>query len=231
MSTSLRPLNIGNPHRAACWLVFGVLVAFGFCIGASMGAYPGGTHFDARSAGYDFWANFWCDALRNPAINGVPNGRGARLATIALWVLSSGLIPFWGVAASLSTPGRRGLGLAIQVLGVTAMLGMMGVTLLPSNEYPMLHGWLVLIAGPPGIAATALCIVAGATSPRVPRSVTWLGAAALVLALSNFVQYARQFWLGVPGWALLPAVQKVATALFLGWVAALCAIAFTRRWR
>ncbi|MGC4087475.1 MAG: hypothetical protein QM756_06210 [Polyangiaceae bacterium] len=62
MSNLSRSARVENPHRAACWLVFVVLVVFAFSIGGSMGAYPGGTHFNARSAGYDF-AKFRCDAL------------------------------------------------------------------------------------------------------------------------------------------------------------------------
>ena len=194
-----------------------------------MGAYPGGTHFNRHSEGYAFWSNFWCDALRNPAINGAANARGARLATLSLWILSSGLIPFWGVAATVCAGKQRRLGFLILLLGVVAMLGMMGVTLLPSSRYPALHGSLVLVAGPPGILATALCVWAGLASPRVSRWVSGLGILALVLALGNFVQYARQFWFGVESWPLLPALQKVATALFLAWVCAVSAIAFTGR--
>lgn len=211
--------------------MFTVLVLFAFSLGGAMGAYPGGSYFDAHSPGYDLWHNFWCDALRNPALNGAPNARGARFATIALWVLSSGLMPFWGVAAALSAGRRAGLRSSIQLLGVVAMLGMMAVTLLPSNEFPVLHGTLVLVAGPPGILATLLCLLASRRSARIPALVTWLGTAALSLALCNFVQYAREFWLGATPWPLLPALQKVATALFLSWVVAICAIAFGARRR
>ncbi|MGC4087476.1 MAG: hypothetical protein QM756_06215, partial [Polyangiaceae bacterium] len=76
-------------------------------------------------------------------------------------MLSSGLIPFWGVAAALAAPRQPVVRGFIQVLGVGAMLGMMGVTLLPSNEFPVLHGSLVLVAGPPGILATTLCLASG----------------------------------------------------------------------
>jgi hypothetical protein len=220
-------LPASNPHRAACWLVFAVLVLFAFTVSGAMAAYPGGTFFDPDRQGYDFWRNFWCDALRDPALNGAPNAHGARLATIALWVLSSGLMPFWSIAAALYAGRRRPLRRAIAVLGVAAMLGMMGVTLLPSNQFPLLHGSLALIAGPPAFVAMLLCLLSSRGSPRVPARVTWLGAAALLFALGNFVEYGREFWLGVRPWPLLPALQKLVTILFLGWVTALCAIAFS----
>lgn len=220
-----------NPHRLACLWVFGVLVVFAFTLGGAIRAYPGGTFYDAHRAGFDFWSNFWCDALRNPALNGTPNPRGARLATIALWVLSAGLIPFWGIAASLAAEQRPALRRAIQALGVLAMLGMMAVTLLPSDAFPRIHGSLVLVAGPPGLLATTLFIAASRTARRVPSIVHSLAGLALVLAVLTLAQYGREYWLHETQWELLPALQKGVSVFFLGWVIATCAVAFSRQSR
>jgi hypothetical protein len=217
-----------NPWQGSAAMVCGVLVLFSFAIGAAMGAYPGGTFFDANRVGYDFWDNFWCDALRNPALNGLGNARGARMASIALWVLSAGLLPFWGMAAELCLPtsqfpnsGARAL---IRWLGMGAMLGMMGVTLVPSNHFPFLHGFLVTVVGPMGILATWIAVAKGRASPRVPALASLLGTLALLMALVNLTQYARQFWLEAEPSPLLPGIQKLATLFFLSWVLALSAI-------
>jgi hypothetical protein len=214
-------------------MVCGVLVLFSFAIGAAMGAYPGGTFLDPDRVGYDFWDNFWCDALRNPALNGLPNVRGARMASIALWVLSAGLLPFWGLAAELSVPtslsatsNARG---AIRWLGTGAMLGMMAVTLVPSDRFPFLHGFLVTVTGPMGILAAWLAVAKGRASPRIPSFATLLGTLALLMAIVNLAQYARQFWLSAEPSPHLPGIQKLASLFFLSWVVTLSSVALSGR--
>lgn len=212
-------------------MAFVVLVLFSFAIGAAMGGYPGGTHWNPDSVGYDFWANFWCDALRNPALNGASNVRGARMASIAMWVLSAGLIPFWGLCGNLAVPREvaaksfaRGV---IQWFGVLAMLGMMAITLLPSDVYPHVHGVVVTSAGPLGLLAAMLAVIYGLASPRLPRTTSLLGALAIAGALTNLVQYCREFWLRAPSSPYLPGIQKLATLAFLAWVVAVSACAFS----
>jgi hypothetical protein len=221
-----------NPWQGSAAMVCGVLVLFSFAIGAAMGAYPGGTHLDPNQTGYDFWNNFWCDALRNPALNGTPNARGARMASIAMWVLSAGMLPFWGMAADLSVPpaaSPNAARAAIRWLGTCAMLGMMCVTLLPSDQHPFVHGFLVTVAGPMGIFAAALAVQKGRSSLRVPSIAAPLGGLALLTAFGNLLQYARQFWFNSAPWPLLPALQKVATFFFLSWVVTLTAAALSGR--
>lgn len=214
-------------------MAFAVLVLFAFAIGSAIGAYPGGSFFDRDHVGYDFWSNFWCDALRNPALNGAPNGRGARMATIAMWVLGCGLLPFWGVLAKLAVPPERerrsGMRFAIEALGIVAMVGLLAVTLLPSNRYPFVHGLLVTSAGPLGLLATALAIVKGWSSPTLPRVVSVIGAVAFALVLVNLVEYAREFWLHAPLAPELPVLQKVASLAFLVWVVAVSAVGYSGR--
>ena len=45
-----------------------------------MAEYPGGTGWDARSNGNDFWLNYLCDLERTVAINGQPNAIGSVMA-------------------------------------------------------------------------------------------------------------------------------------------------------
>lgn len=226
-------------------MTFVVLVLFCFAIGAAIGAYPGGTHFDHTRSGYDFLHNFWCDTLRNPALNGAANARGARMTSMAMWILSSGLLPFWGIAAELAAPRFVGKGRAtgnddpaatstlsretIRWLGMLAMVGMMGVTLVPSDRYQFWHGLSVTLAGPCGWVAAWLAIMKSWSSPHVPRAVGWLGALALAAALVNIAEYAREFWWGAASHPALPAIQKLATLAFLGWVLAIAALGFSGR--
>lgn len=221
-----------NPARAACWVVFAVLVGFAFALGAAAGAYPGGTYFNRSSSGFDWFTNFWCDALQNPALNGAPNGRGAKYAAIALWVLSSGLLPFWGVAAGLVLPhrrGYRGARLQIVLLGVGATLGLMALTLLPSNQHRLAHGIVACIAGPLGITAAALVVFTGWVMGSLPKWMTFLGAAMLAAALANLLQYTREIWFGSASNSWLPSIQKLATLLFVFWVTSLTSLAFSGR--
>jgi hypothetical protein len=212
------------------------LLLFSFLMGGAIGAYPGGTPFDSESIGYAFWHNFWCDALRDPALGGAANARGARLATFALWVLGVGLLPFWDLMADLVAETSNDLqgrvfGWGIRFFGLGGTFGMLGVALVPSHRYPFLHGLLVTLAGPAGLSAAALAVVAGLRSRRVPAVASVLGVFALLFGLANLVQYARQFWLSAPSSTLLPGIQKVASLFFFGWVATTAAATGLRRRR
>jgi hypothetical protein len=204
--------------------VFYSLLLFAFLMGGAIGAYPGGTPFDPAHPGYSFWYNFWCDALRDPALGGQSNARGARLATFALWVLGVGLLPFWDLMADLVAESSRDLqgrifGWGIRFFGLGGTFGMLGVALVPSDRFPFLHGLLITLAGPAGLSAAALAVVAGLRSRRVPAAASALGVLALVFGFANLAQYARQFWLTAPSSTLLPGIQKLASLFFFAWVA------------
>ncbi len=227
---SFRPAAELRPYRIPSLVAFGALCLFAFSIAGAVANYPGGTAFAPAHTGYDFWRNFWCDALRNPALNGAANQRGARLAGIALWTLGAGLLPFWRVAAHVSAPARAsGLRAAIALGGIAGMAGLMGIVLLPSDRFPQAHGMLVTAAGPSGLLAAALAVGAGAAYRRVPAVLTLLGVTTLLLAAANLVQYSRQFWLQAPSSELLPLIQKLGSLSFLAWVVSIASLGFTRR--
>lgn len=216
-------------HRGASLMTFAALVLFSLSFAGALAAYPGGTSFLGAQRGYAFWTNFWCDALHHPALNGLPNQRGARLASIAIWTLGAGLVPFWRVAAHVCVPPRavaaRGV---VQLGGTLGMLGLMGVVLVPSNRFPWLHGVFVTITGPCGILAATLAILSAWRYRRVASWLSAVGLAALILAALSLAQYARQVWFHAPPTWLLPFAQKLATFLFLGWVVSVASIGFTR---
>ncbi|HET9955461.1 MAG TPA: hypothetical protein VFQ61_13190 [Polyangiaceae bacterium] len=204
-------------------IVLGSLVLFAFGIGGAMAAYPGGTHLDPRTHGYDFTGNFWCDMLRDPALNGSPNSQGAGLAALSLWIIGAGLLPFWGILAeSCSERGSKSwLRPTIRVLGISGSFGLMLVALLPSDRFPIWHGLAVTIGGTSGVVAAAVAIVASVVNGSGPRYAARLGALTLGAAVANLVQYARQIWFDASYVALLPALQKIASLCFFLWVATL----------
>jgi hypothetical protein len=219
-------------ERAACWTVFGGLTLFAFAMGGAIGAYPGGTQFDRTARGFSFWSNFWCDALRNPSLNGALNARGARCATLALWALGLGLLPYWRLLAAVAVGPPTPLALRfrrlIRGLGKLGTLGMMGVALVPSDRFPLLHAVFVSVAAPSGILAAALATWAGWTLERVPRAASLLGGAALFFAIASLLEYERELWWVTHAAPLLPVIQKVATLSFIGWVIAVSATSYAR---
>lgn len=188
-----------------------------------MAFYPGGSYFDAEHPGYDFWLNFWCDLMRDPALNGEPNRTAPLLAQVAMWALGAGLVGFFSTLAKLSGRSPRTQS-AIRWLGIIGVLGMLGVALLPSSRFPVLHGVLVTTAGPAGISAAVFAFIAGWRAGAMTQTAIWLGVATLVLAVLNVGQYAQEFYFDVPSSPLLPAVQKLATLSLLGWMLAVARI-------
>lgn len=198
----------------------GVALFCGFML-AAMRVYPGGTAFDRTTRGHSFWSNFWCDLRHSVALSGVPNHEASLLAAIGFFSLVVGLLPFWRLLAE-ETQATPRMQRTIWRLGVLGSCGMALVMLMPSDHFPRLHGTLVTLAGPCGITAAVLGTLEGFRSRSLPALVNLLGLCMLVAALANLTQYARQFWLHTPASELLPAIQKLATALFLSWVVAIC---------
>lgn len=216
-------------QRTASLMVFATLALFAFSMAGALANYPGGSAISPKHLGYSFIDNFWCDALRDPALNGLPNPRGARLASIAIWTLGAGLIPFWQVAAQICLPRARArLRGVVQIAGALGMLGLMGIVLVPSDRFPLSHGVLVTIAGPCGLIAGVVTLTQAARHRRVPAWMTALGTGALLFAFLAIAQYARQFWWHSPPAQLLPLTQKLSTILFLAWVVSVTSLGFVQ---
>ena len=207
------------PVRRAPAVLLACVVAFVALQAAAMALYPGGTWWDATTRGARFWQNFLCDLEWNPALNGEPNPVGSRVAQASMLVLVAGFVPFWWLAPRLFA-ARRGLGAAVRALGLASVAGMAAVVLMPSDCFGALHGVAVVVAGIPGLSA-ALLATAGMLLPGAPahaRAAGVTGAAMLAFALLDFALYVRTMTHGGPGPLLLPAAQKVAVVLLLGWM-------------
>jgi hypothetical protein len=204
--------------RAARAAILGAVAAFAALEGTAMAIYSGGTTWDAHTAGYRFWQNYLCDLLRQRALDGAPNAVGARLASAAMLVILLGLVSFW-IAFPRVVPGSI-LARAARVLGLTSVAGVVAVVLLPSDRYGALHGVAVVLAGAPGLTASALAVAALLRHERPPRALGAIGAAWVVAALADFVLYVRHLAAGDLGTPILPAIQKVALGLLVAWMVA-----------
>ena len=183
-----------------------------------MRLYPGGTWWDSTTAGYRFWQNYLCDLEWHVGLNGQDNTAGSHLARAAMLVLLVGLAAFWLIAPSLFGRGRGRLPLSVPVLGLVSVAGTIAVALMPSDAFPVLHGFFVIASGVPGLAAAALT-VRGLRAPgsRWPFG-GWLGAALFVVALLDLALYAFHWASGDEAPPLLPAIQKIALFLLLAWM-------------
>ncbi len=207
--------------RAAAIAIVASVAGFVALEGSAMRLYPGGTWWDPTTVGYRFWQNYLCDLEWHVGLNGQDNTAGAHLAKAAMLVLLAGLTAFWLAAPALFAPGgpRGGrCARAVPALGIASVAGTVAVTLMPSDRFPVLHGAMVIGAGVPGLAAAALT-----TRALLARGSRWpgggrLGAALFFVALLDLALYTMHWAAGDNATPLLPAIQKVALFLLLGWM-------------
>jgi hypothetical protein len=213
-----------QPHPAGSW---GRLkpqapllcrLFLGLFLLAMLGAawlYPGGSWQEPDAVGHRFFENYWCDLLRDPALNQQPNRLAAALATLGLACLGIALVPYWLVIGDLLTPARRRF---VRSAGVIAAVATVLVALLPSDRYSGLHAPAVLTAGCLGLACGALCSAwAVAHFRQVPAYATasLLLTSAAVVNLALYVHVA--YFDGEDSW-VLPSAQKIATFLLVAWM-------------
>jgi hypothetical protein len=206
-----------NQLRTAAYVGV-LLVIVGAVAGLSgMLLYPGGTWFDPKASGYDFWLNFLCDSMHRVALNGKPNQLGGLLSQASLVILMLGLLPLWLTVPCLFRE-RALLGRVIRACGCVATLAMLMVPLTPSDRFGTLHGVAVSIAGPLGLGSV-LAILLGLWSVRhSQRPLLALTFVVILLSLLDLVLYARSTWFGAPLTPLLPIVQKLAFLCSLLWM-------------
>jgi hypothetical protein len=204
----------------------GVVIAAGIVVSviaflalevAAAFVYPGGTWWHPRSHGYTFWENYLCDAVQRRAIDGLPNP-GAPLATLAMLLLALGLAAMWALAPRLFV--RAGRGSLARALGLTSATATLVVIALPEEGFGLWHGVAVVVAGLPGLAASALTVAELLRRDPFGSLAGWFGAAWLLAALVDFVPYSVHIARGTEGSILFPAMQKLAVAFLLLWMVA-----------
>lgn len=205
--------------RVSGFVSVAALAFFVALTGWAMVLYPGGTFLDATTHGYDFWLNFWCDLLRDPALGGAPNDEGARFAALGMIALGVALVPFARLCTRLMRAPRGRRARFVRVASVFIAVAVASVALLPSDRFPRLHPPAVLLGGGLGCVGAVVCVLESARRFGARPVEAALGIVALVCAVIDMALYARNIYLHVPGTAALPIIQRLATLALVGWMA------------
>jgi hypothetical protein len=206
--------------RHLFWRLFlpGVLGA-----GVSIAMYPGGTWFDPHTRGFALWDNFMCDMLPAIAVNGEPNP-AHTLAALSMATLGLSLGPFFIQLSAFAA--SKVLRRTVTIAGCIGAVGCALVALAPGDAYPGLHAALIFAAGPPCFVA----LVVGASQLRFSkgsmreRFAVGLAGALAVVSFADFAVYAHHMASHTPPFHLLPALQKIASAILLVWMVVVATI-------
>lgn len=209
-------------ERTGAFAILASVAVSAALLGAAMRLYPGGTWCDPAAEGHAFWANFLCDLEWKVALNGRPNPVGSTVAGAGMASLALGVGVFFQVVPALFGPGgasRR----AVRLLGGASTVGTAAVVLMPSERFGDLHGVVVIVTAAPGLAGAVLAVAALARGEPRPRVCAALGGASVCAAVVDLGLYARHFVDRTDCAPLVPALQKVAVLLLLGWLTAVSA--------
>ncbi len=198
----------------------GSIACFVAGMGLAMAAYPGGTWCDRGAMGHDFLHNFFCDLLHDVALNGQASPLAAASARLAMLALLAGVLVTYALAPRLFVGGPRAVpaGHAVRGFGSMCALGGVGVAFTPSNHHPTLHSVFVFVATVPGLVALIAASLA-LLRARATRGVGALSTAAVLVGGVDAWLYARQLDGSHPCEVALPALERVAAALLLAWMA------------
>lgn len=219
------------PSERQCAIVL-LLGLFGFTgfTGLAMWLYPGGNWLDRSAPGHRFFANFFCDLTQPVSLSGVDNARGAFFAQLGMLLFALSLWAFFWLLPWHFAPARR-VTRWVRGLGLGAVLSLAAVTLMPSERFGQLHGWLALASGALGIAAALSAVVTLARSQGRARSLGILGTLVLALGTLDGCLFASHLGQGTPLPWLVPAAQKIVALLLCAWMVGVAWPALGRRER
>lgn len=176
-----------NLFRARIFaLVMGSGAAFLLLTTLAMLVYPGGSHADQSSVGYQFTLNFFSDLGRTRTLGGQANSLSSTLFSLALSLAGIGLGAFWLCFAPFF--GRRFWPWKIaawlgSLCGFVAGLGFIGVALTPANLNGALHADFVAWAFRAFLLATLIYTPILLFDGGFPRFAAWFCIAfAAILA-------------------------------------------------
>ncbi len=198
--------------RLSAGIIFAALFAHVASFALAVSRYPGGTWCDRKTVGHSFWSNYLCDLLHTHALDGQENP-GAPFARVAMLSMVAALATFW-----LAVPGRGRGGAVTRGAGALSVLGMIAVSLLPSDRFGSIHGAAVMLAGSSGFLAMALSVHA-VSQLFGQRYLGVLGGVALLVAMVDMALYAKLYFLGGDCLPVLPALERVAVLLLIGFLA------------
>jgi hypothetical protein len=196
--------------------VLGLIAASIALLVSAIASYPGGTSFDRSAPGHDLLRNFLCDLTAPVALNGAANTRGAALASLAIVLLGLALVLFWWTLAGLAFAGQaRGV---VRATGVFSSIALMTLPLTRWAPLLWFHPLVVFTSAVPGLVAAGTCIYGLGRCGRQWRPLWALGVATFVLTSIDSVLYAIHLITRTPVVLALPALQRLATLMFLGFV-------------
>ena len=178
-------------------------------------SYTGGSWLHPRATTHLFWENFWCDLLRQPAHNGLPNERSVLLGTLGFVAVAMSLGAFWLEVARLLPARRKRF---VRIAGVVSAAATALVALVPSDRFPGVHPPAVLTAGGLGLACG--CICAGFALAHFRRMPVFAASSLVLVAAAgtNLVLYVHAIYFEASETIVLPASQKLATFSLVIWI-------------
>lgn len=191
------------------------LAAFCAAMVGAMLSYAGGSWLHPQATTHLFWENFWCDLLREPAHNGLPNRRAVLLSTAGFVAIATALGAFW-LEVSRLLPVRRAR--FVRIAGLVSAAATVLVALVPSDRFPSVHPPAVLTAGGLGFACGCVCSAFALTRFR---QLPVFAASSLVLvaaAGTNLALYVHAIYFEASETLVLPVSQRLATLALLVWI-------------
>ena len=156
---------------------------------AAMFVYPGGTHRDHSTSGYQFFHNFFSDLGATVALNGQPNPIAAPLFLVGLVVLVVGM---GGILVGLGRVyGRSPRSLPFVrlafVAGAVVCACFLGVALTPENRLLSLHVVFTKTAFRTFPAVPLFLTLAARRNEQLPPRVTLAWATMIVLLVGYVI--------------------------------------------
>ena len=209
-------MSAAAARRRAAW-VQGLLAVFVVALALAARAYPGGNWGDLDAHGHDLWRNYWCDLMREHAVNGAPSPVSAAWAKLAFYALGAALLLFWPLATRF-VPGPLARAVVLWV-GRAGAVGVLLVPVFTYDDFREAHAVTATLAGAFSLVAIVTSLVASWSAGCGAGPRLWGVLLALVVAV-NIALYVPLALAGGGHDARLPVAQKVGTVVALGWLAA-----------
>ena len=167
--------------------------------------YPGGSQANLKSAGFDWFNNYWCNLMNERAMNEVLNP-ARPYAISAMVILCMSLMLFF-VQFARNIAMNRFWKLTIPLFGTLSMT----FSALIFTEY---HDSMTALSSIFGVF-----MVVGIIREVYKSNMTTFKISGIIcivlLGLNNYIYYSHQFI------QYLPFLQKITFALVLGWIVGL----------
>jgi hypothetical protein len=199
--------------RVASVAMLVAIAVFLVATGVAMHRYQGGNWFQKDAVTHDFWLNFLCDLTRVVGVNGRP-ALSARPGLVGLLSILLALFPFW-LILPLWFPQRRALGRVVRTAGLVSSVAALLIPLVPSDKVGDLHGYLVVLAALPGVAAFGGGVTGLFLGGRAPPWVLAVAAGLLIVGATDAAFFTYHVVSENTPHPLLAILQRVAAILLV----------------